>query len=138
MSSSKGLLCNIQMGAAWRKTARHGYRRATHGGKRQLMGDLAKKPPHPAFMCCHLAYIVNLNRVRVPAPRATPAIITYTSIHRSTCPSPSPASAWSGFARSLDYRNIDNSLFLVKKLVGKRSNRRWTEMILQSSKLRFT
>jgi DNA-binding LytR/AlgR family response regulator len=59
----------LQMGAAWRKTARHGCRRATHGGKRQLMGDLAKKPPYPAFMRCHLAYIVILNRARVPAPR---------------------------------------------------------------------
>jgi len=33
------------------------------------MGDLAKKLPYPAFMRCHLEYIVNLNRVRVLALR---------------------------------------------------------------------
>jgi DNA-binding LytR/AlgR family response regulator len=64
-----GLHCNIQLGAAWRKTTRHDSRRTTHGAERQLMGELAKKLADPAFVRCHREYIVNLNRVRVLTPR---------------------------------------------------------------------
>lgn len=35
----------------------------------QRLGELAKKLPAPAFIRCHRAYIVNLNRVRVLIPR---------------------------------------------------------------------